>query len=572
MSLVDKYDEELMEDMAKLEQALAEGENLARDFMNSYGADDSVVLKVIIKGRGRGEPVTEPPGSGKRIVDLMEWLESMRPVYQSFPFRISISRFNPFDCDVVFENFRHSINQKALTLKESEVLLRFMHEVMHVNYIGWEAASIASFYPTPELMSFTANLIIKYNPDDLFKPFNNENETSTTEWWQSLKQQIAKECNIPRLEYIIEQMHLPEVDVESVVSSGDIEGLIKALDYSVFQVKDNVIQALVEIGKPAVQPLILALEDDRSNLREAAAETLGRIKDPQSIEPLVQLLKDDDLGIRLTAERSLRDLGKPAVPSLIEALKNDNNNIRNGAATVLGRMKDIRATDPLCRLLKSEHRSDRIGAAEALEKIGNPTSTGSLIEALKDRDRDVRRMSVKALGVIGDVRALMPLVNVLKKDKDSRQYVWQAVVDVFRKSITKDSKEIAEPAVREFVTMLGDDYAWSYASSVLITISYPVIDSLIGVLHSSKNRRIRKRVPQILAEKVQRESEHYNEVLSVLCQVLQDKDKEVKISAAFALEKLQDPTTVEALTRALDDKDIRYFADLALKKIQKDKD
>lgn len=629
MSLADKYDEELMEDIAKLGKASAEGENMARDFMRSYETEESVVEKVAKDARKRGEPIHWLYGSSKHMLDLMEWMDTMGPIYQSFPFRISISRFYPSDCDVVFENFRRSVNQEALTIKESEVLVRLMLEVMNINYIGWEAANIASYYPTSELMSFTANLIIKYNPDDLFKPFINEEETGTTEWWQSLKQRIVKECNIPRLEYIIEQMHLPDVDVESATSSGDIESLIKALDYSLSQVKQSVIQALVEIREPAIQSLISALDNKRSNVREAAAETLGRIGDPvsigplvqilkdddlgvrmavgnalakigkpavptltmvltdssndvkkvaaetlgkikdlESIEPLIQLLKDDDLGVRLTTVSSLQEVGEPAVPSLIEALKNDNNNIRNGAATALGRIKDIAAIDHLCRLLKSKLRSDRIGAIEALEKIAGPTSTESLIEALKDKDRDVRRMSVKALGVIGDVRALMPLVNILKKDRDARQYAYKAIGEIFRKSVTKDLKEIADPVVREFITMLEDDNTWSYASSILILMDYPVVDSLIRVLHTSKNRRIRKRVPQILVEKVERESECHSEVLSLLCQSLRDKDKEVKISAAFALEKLQDPGAVDALIKALEDVDVRFAAELALKKIK----
>jgi len=629
VSLVEEYDEQLKEDIAKLEKASTEGENMAQDLMRSYGTEESVVEKVARDARKRGEPIHWEYGSSKHMLDLMEWLNTMLSIYQSFPFRISISRFFPSNCDVVFGNLRRSINQEALTIKESEVLLRLMLEVMHVNYIGWEAANIASYYPTSELMSFTANLIIKYNPDDLFEPSISKKETRTTEWWQLIKQRIVKECNIPRLEYIIEQMHLPDVDLELAISRGDIESLIKALDYRLPQVKERVIQALVEIKKPAIQSLISALDDKRSNVREAAAETLGRTKDPASIEPLVQLLKDndvgvrmavgnalakigkpavptlvmaltdsrndvkkiaaetlgkikdmesvgpliqllkdDDLGIRLTVERSLKEVGKPAVPLLIEALKNDNNNIRNGAATVLGRIKDTGAIDHLCRLLKSKHRSDRISAVEALEKIASPTSTGHLIEALKDKDRDVRRMSVRALGVIGDVRALMSLVNILKKDKDARQYAYKAIGEIFRKSITKDSKEIADPIVREFITMLGDDYTWSYASSILILMDYPVVDSLIRVLRTGKNRRIRKRIPQILAEKAKRESEYHSEVLDLLCQSLRDKDKEVKISAAFALEKLQDPGAVDALTKALEDADVRFAVELALKKIK----
>jgi HEAT repeat protein len=633
MSLIDKYDEELMGDIAKLEQAIAEGEQLAGNQMRTYGSPEDVIRKAIQDGRKEGAPIHWEYGSSKHMLDLMEWLERTYPIYRVFPFRIEISRysglFDPFDCYVVFERSRHSINEKTLTLKESEALLRFMLEAMHVNSMGWEYARIATWYPPPTLMSFVANLIIKYNPDDLLKSFRKDDETSTTEWWETLKQQIVKGCNIPRLEYIIEQMHLQEVDVESVVANKDIGGLIKTLDYSIPQVKDRVIQALVEIGKPAVQPLILALNDDKSNVREAAAETLGRIEDPVSVEPLIQrlqdedigirivignaltkigkpavpalvrmltdknadvrktaaetlgrmkdaesieslvrLLKDDDFGVRCAAEHSLREFRELAIPPLLRALNSENGTLRKGAASVLGHTRDSKATVPVCRMLKSKDKGERISALEALEKIADRAAAEYIVALLKDKDNDIRRLSVNALGKIGDIGTLMPLVSVLKKDKDTRQYVWKAIADILGMDITKDSKELAESTVWEVVALLADDYAWSYASSILAVTNYPVTDSLIRALHSSKDRRIRKRIPQILAEKALRKTEHSNEILSVLCQALQDRDKEVKISSAFALEKLKDPGAIEALTRALGDEDVRFAAELALKKTQ----
>ena len=632
MSLIQKYDEKLREDIAKLEKAIAKGEDMARDLMRSYGTEESVVEKVTRDARRRGEPIHWEYGSSKSMLDFMEWIDTMGSVYQSFPFRIDTSSVYSMDCDVVFEDFCCSINQEALTIKESEVLLRLMLEVTDINYIGWNALIASSYYPTSELMSFTANLMIKYEPDDLFKPSIDEKKTITTEWWQLLKQRIVKECNIPRLEYIIEQMHLPDVDVESAMSAGDIESLIKTLDYSLPRIKESVIQALAEINKPAIQSLILALDNKRSNVRKAAAETLGRIKDPLSAEPLVQilkdddlsvrmaagnalakigkpavppliialtdkrndvketaaetlgkikdpratkpliqLLKDDDLGVRLTTERSLQALGKPVVHLLIEALEDDSNNVRNGAAAVLGRIQDTQAIDRLCRLLKSKHPSDRNSAIKALENIASPTSTENIIEALKDKDRDVRRTSLRALGAIGDARALTPLMNILKINKDDREYAYEAIGKICKKSVSKESKEIAEPLVRELITMLEDNNTWSNTAVILTMMDYPVVDSLIRVLQTSKNSRIRKQIPQILADKAERDSECRNEVLNLLCQSLRDKDKGVKISAAFALEKLQDPSSVGALSKALEDEDVRYFAKLALEKIKTNK-
>ena len=162
-------------------------------------------------------------------------------------------------------------------------------------------------------------------------------------------------------------------------------------------------------------------------------------------------------------------------------------------------------------------------------------------------------------------------MNILKINKDDREYAYEAIGKICKKSVSKESKEIAEPLVRELITMLEDNNTWSNTAVILTMMDYPVVDSLIRVLQTSKNSRIRKQIPQILADKAERDSECRNEVLNLLCQSLRDKDKGVKISAAFALEKLQDPSSVGALSKALEDEDVRYFAKLALEKIKTNK-
>jgi HEAT repeat protein len=618
----------MKEDIAKLEKASSEGEDRARDVMRSYGAQEHVIDKVTSDGRHRGAPINWEYGSSKSILDLADWIDTLVSVYQPFPFRIDMSKFSPTNCTVIFENFRYVINEKALTIKESEALLRYLIDVIKLNYLGWETARITTYYPPPEFINFIANLVIKYNPGDLMLSVSGKEEIVTSEWWQLLKQRIINECNIPRLEYIIEQMHLPDIDVDLAISTRNIEGLIEALDYSVFHVKTKVEQALVDIKETAIHPLISSLNSKKSNVREAAAdilgrikdsisvdslvqilkdndlgvkiaavnalanigkpavpalltaltnndnnmkkaaiETLGKIKDPQSIKPLIPLLKDDEFGIRYATQRSLYYLGKPAIDPLIEALKDDNYNVRSGAAVVLGDMKAAEAVNHLCRLVKSKHRSDRISSLEALEKIASSISTEYLIEILKDKDKDIQRKAITALGSIGDVRALMPLLNTIKKHKDTREYAFKAIGEISQKSITKVSKDIVVPLVRELIEMLGNNYTWSYASSILSVLDYPVVDSLFTVLRTSKNQFIRKRVLQILAEKANNGSEFRNEIIDLLCQCLRDKDKEVKVSAAFALEKLKDPRIIDALKKALEDVDIRSVAESILKKI-----
>jgi len=44
-----------------------------------------------------------------------------------------------------------------------------------------------------------------------------------------------------------------------------------------------------------------------------------------------------------------------------------------------------------------------------------------LIEALKDDDEDLRKIAAKALGEIGDERAIEPLIDALMKIKGKNQ-------------------------------------------------------------------------------------------------------------------------------------------------------
>jgi HEAT repeat protein len=71
-------------------------------------------------------------------------------------------------------------------------------------------------------------------------------------------------------------------------------------------------EALVKIGAPAMEPLIAALKDKDSkdsDVRQAAAEALGEIKDPRAVEPLIAALKDEVSNVREAAAQALDHLG-----------------------------------------------------------------------------------------------------------------------------------------------------------------------------------------------------------------------------------------------------------------------
>lgn len=108
---------------------------------------------------------------------------------------------------------------------------------------------------------------------------------------------------------------------------------------------------------------------------------------PSSIPQLPPLQMFMEWGVRQTATDSLARIGLPAMPALIDALRDPSADVR-----------------------------DR--AAQALARIGPPArqAVPSLIDALNDPDWRVRRSAARALGQIGPAaeEAVPALIEVIR--------------------------------------------------------------------------------------------------------------------------------------------------------------
>ena len=123
--------------------------------------------------------------------------------------------------------------------------------------------------------------------------------------------------------------------------------------------QEAVIQ-LHRIGRPAVEILLEYLEDDDWVVREAAADTLGKIGDMRAVEPLMTRLQSDkDTGVKEHALKSLGLLGDPRpVELFIEAIP--IRPLRVLAVEALEKVKDVEVLRPHAELFK-QLKHDRDG-------------------------------------------------------------------------------------------------------------------------------------------------------------------------------------------------------------------
>ena len=165
-------------------------------------------------------------------------------------------------------------------------------------------------------------------------------------------------------------------DVQKLALKRDVEGLVKILGHE--KVGWEAARALEELrDSRAIDPLIAALSDQDSKVRERAAELLGKMQDPRAIQPLIAALSDEEWLVRSKVNSALEKLADKAVDPLLAALANPNSLVREGAARALGNLSDPRAVEPLIAALKDEY--------------------------------DVRKRAAYSLGRLGDRRAVEPL-------------------------------------------------------------------------------------------------------------------------------------------------------------------
>jgi len=122
--------------------------------------------------------------------------------------------------------------------------------------------------------------------------------------------------------------------------------------------------ALVEIGGPAVAPLIGALCDPDGGVSDRAMEALVRIG-PPAIDSLISDLKAADTAVRERASETLVRIGNPAFGPLIGTFADSDTNLHREAASVLARIYGPRWLEPLFPALKQSD-GDHESPAEPL--------------------------------------------------------------------------------------------------------------------------------------------------------------------------------------------------------------
>ena len=116
--------------------------------------------------------------------------------------------------------------------------------------------------------------------------------------------------------------------------------------------------------------LVPFLNDPAPEVRQCAALGLANKPDESATSLLVQALSDEDTLVGNLAVKALVNIGKPAVPSLIEKVKSASQSTRILALRALVEIRDPRAIPVMMQVMDEDSALLQHWAKEGLERLG----------------------------------------------------------------------------------------------------------------------------------------------------------------------------------------------------------
>jgi HEAT repeat protein len=169
------------------------------------------------------------------------------------------------------------------------------------------------------------------------------------------------------------------------------------------QATEDLLAAIAGMGPSVVPPLIEALGDHEATVRRLAATLLARLRDPRALEPLSISLYDVHPDVCKASAQALAALGEPALSVLLEALKHPEEYIRQQAVIGLAEMPGPHVLPEILAQLNDESRVVRAEAIQALGRRRDPRAREALqnIAAMRG-DREMAALARGALEALSD--------------------------------------------------------------------------------------------------------------------------------------------------------------------------
>jgi len=327
-----------------------------------------------------------------------------------------------------------------------------------------------------------------------------------------------------------------------LVDRDDVPALIAAVQATTDDTLPSVLEALKSVRPIDLPTLVEDLESDDFDVRRGAVNTMKLIGPPAVpalIESMKRIREIDHRRSPKPAAWALGELGKPAVPALIEALGHEDPTVRTNATYALATIgpEAKEAVAVFVDALDDDNDPVRNNYLRALRSFGlpAPSAVPLLIRLLEDKDPSVCKSAALALGAIApdNQPAMEAIMQMLDDPRNNPRYGAVAALGDFG---TKANS--AQPKL--LALLRNDEYSLVREAAVetlpkIAAAPRDVIPAVVAALNDS-DWRVRNSAVGALS----RLASVPSDVIPALTKALEDPHRDVRDSASRALAAIRD--------------------------------
>ncbi|MBR7981712.1 HEAT repeat domain-containing protein, partial [Burkholderia cenocepacia] len=177
------------------------------------------------------------------------------------------------------------------------------------------------------------------------------------------------------------------------------------------------------------------LDASAAAVRAEAVVVLGWLKDGRALPPLARIATTDaDADVRRAAVGAIgfAAAGDTAVvTALLAALRDAEWQVREEAASTLGKLRITVARDPLVAALDDDYWQVRLRAVRALGQLHDAAAASAVVALLSHTISNLRKEAALALGELRDRATLRALHDALDdRDPEVRKAVRIAIEQI----------------------------------------------------------------------------------------------------------------------------------------------
>lgn len=234
------------------------------------------------------------------------------------------------------------------------------------------------------------------------------------------------------------------VEILTRLGQEALPSLLEEVSCNDADVRKFVLDILGDIGdETAMGAMVAALADQDQNVRNAAAENLGKLKAAPAVPALLASMETADLWFRFTILAAIAQIGAPVAATDLLPYRQDPL-LRKAVFDCLGKIGGVEVIAVLCEGLLDRMNNVRSAAALALMRLGRKQSPlvaetlktmaqdspgEALAELLHANDPQVRLAAIQLLRWLGQP-AYAPQLLALLDDEAMRQPAAEALISL----------------------------------------------------------------------------------------------------------------------------------------------